>query len=364
MTRHTVSRSMAALALVLVMLAGTVPALAAGTGFNARLKMALSTRTGPGTRYDEPGTFFKNNWSSTSVRVLSRAWDSQNDIWWVQVEFGSGRQKIRAYTGLKRVDIDISHIPDEHDMGTATMVRSATAYWGPGTDYVSSKYDIPSGAAVTICDVEAGYAQVEFYDSRVPNPRRRAWTPTGNLSGNWGSGVSGGYRSVSGRSDKWEAIVSAANADSWLTSSKDPYAYLPEKMIDGLDPTAWQFSTQVSPLGQSCAYFTFSTPVDVDEIWIKNGFWKITADYDQYWRNSRPASIAISYMYNGGWQYTDESVFSLGDYKSMQTVRLGPHYNVTGIRLRILSIYTGERFPNDVCISEVRFIRTPSLYGY
>ncbi len=358
----SVFKSLITLILVLGMLMGTLPAKAAGTGFSAGLRMALATRSGPGTLYDEPGSFFESDWGSATVQVLTRAWDSRNGIWWVQVEFGSGWSKYRVYTGLKRVYVNIDHVPDEHEMGTAVMTSSSPAYWGPGSDYVSADFDIPAGTAVTIYDVEAGYAQVEFSDSRVSNPRRRAWTPTGSLSGSWGVNLSEGYRAVSGRSDKWEAVAVSANADSWLTNSKDANAFLPEKMIDGLDPTAWQFSTQVSPLGQACCYFTFSTAVDVDELWIKNGFWKITADYDQYYRNSRPSAIAISYMYEGGWDYADETVFSLGDFKSMQTVQLGPHYSVRGIRLRILSIYTGERFPTDVCISEVRFIRTPAFY--
>ncbi len=351
--RHSVPKGVTALVLILSILLCSLPALGAGTGFKAGLLMRLSTRSGPSTLYDEPGTFFSSNWSSASVRVLSRAWDSRNDIWWVQVEFGAGNQKIRAYTGLKRVDVNINILPDETSQGTAKMVRSATAYWGPGTDYAASKYDIPSGVSVTIYDIEAGYAQVEFSDNRISNPLRRAWTPVENLSPKPSGST---YNVIS--SGKWQAVVSTVNADSWITSSKDPYAYLPEKMIDGIDPTAWQFSTLNSPLGQASCYFTFSGAVDVDEIWIKNGFWKTTAGYDQYYRNSRPQSIAISYMYDGTSYYTDEAIFSLPDYRSMQTVQLGPHYNVRAVRLRILSAYTGEKFPTDVCISEVQFIHT------
>ncbi len=355
--KHFTLKCLTALALILVMLTGTFPASAAGIGIKAGLLMRLSTRTGPGTLYDEPGTFFNNNWPSTSVRVLSRAWDSRNDIWWVQVEFGSGTQKIRAYTGLKRVDVDIDRVPNEYSQGTATMIRSSTAYWGPGTDYASSKYNIPSGTAVTIYDIEAGYAQVEFSDSRISNPLRRAWTSVDNLTPK----PSGSDYVVLGP-NKWQAVVSDVSADSWITSSKDPYAYLPEKMIDGLDPTAWQFSTERTSLGQCSCYFTFNSAVDVDEIWLKNGFWKTTSGYDQYYRNSRPSSVAVSFRYAGRSYYTDETVCGIADYKAQHTLSLGMHRNVTGIRLRILSIYTGERFPTDVCISEVMFIRTPSLY--
>ena len=360
--RNLFRRTLAALAAVLVMLSAAVPAFAAGYGTKAGLLMRLATRTGPGTWYDEPGTFFTSNYSSVSVRVLSRSWDNQNDIWWVQVEFSSGGKSYRAYTGLKRGNVNINTVPDEYPMGSATMRYSATAYWGPGTNYASSKYDIPSGVEVTIYDVENGYAQVEFSDSRVSNPRRRAWTPTSSLSGSWGSDTSTGYRSIPGRPDKRQAVVSSAGADSYITSSKDPYAYLPEKMIDGLEPTAWQFSTTRSPLGQCCCYFNFTSAVNIDEIWMKNGFWKITSGYDQYYRNSRVRGLAVSFRYAGSSYYTDEISFTVGDSKTQQIINLGPHRNVTGVRLRILSIYTGEKFPNDVCISEAMFVSTPSMY--
>ena len=167
---------------------------AAGFGTSAYLKMALATRTGPGTWYDEPGTFFSKNYRSTTVRVLSKAWDDRNSIWWLQVEFYRNSTPYRAYTGLKRVDIDISDVPEESVLGTSVTLRSAAGYWGPGTEYASSKYDIPSGVSVTVLDVENGYAQIEFYDGRTADrsyARRRAWIKTDYLDGSWGG--SSGY---------------------------------------------------------------------------------------------------------------------------------------------------------------------------
>ncbi|MBP3540746.1 MAG: hypothetical protein J6K72_02855 [Clostridia bacterium] len=58
----------------------------------------LSTRSGPGTNYAETGTFnhLKNVW----VQVRSRAWDSSNQIWWVEVLVGDQW----LWTGYKRFD--------------------------------------------------------------------------------------------------------------------------------------------------------------------------------------------------------------------------------------------------------------------
>ncbi len=186
-------------AALLMLMPGMHSAQAAGYGIWAGLKMKLATRTGPGTWYDQPGSFFSGNYRSTSVRVLTRAWDDSNEIWWLQVEFTYHDMLCRAYTGLKRVNVDINSVPEEQVIGSARTTRSAAGYWGPGTDYMASQYDIPSGTYVTVLDEENGYAQVEFYDSRPGDSKvntRRAWIPTNYLSGSWygqsgGSGNSG-----------------------------------------------------------------------------------------------------------------------------------------------------------------------------
>ena len=166
---------------------------AAGYGYNAPLKMALSTRSGPGTWYDATGTFFSSNFREKTVRVLSKAWDDRNSIWWLQVEFYRNSMLYRAYTGLKRVDIDINDVPEERVLGTAVTRRSAAGYWGPGTDYAASKYDISSGISVTVLDIENNYAQIEFDDSRTADrsyARRRAWISTDYLNGSWNTAQS------------------------------------------------------------------------------------------------------------------------------------------------------------------------------
>ena len=63
------------------------------------LNAKLATRTGPGTQYDEPGTFLS---AGSQVTVLSKAYDTRNEIWWIQVEFSVSGSRYRAYTGLKR----------------------------------------------------------------------------------------------------------------------------------------------------------------------------------------------------------------------------------------------------------------------
>ena len=95
------------------------------------LNNKLTTRNGPGTTYDEPGTFLS---VGSAVTVLSKAFDTANGIWWVQVEFSSGRSRYRAYTGLKRMDgLNIAGVPEEYPIGTCTVNRSLECFYGLGT---------------------------------------------------------------------------------------------------------------------------------------------------------------------------------------------------------------------------------------
>ena len=74
----------------------------------------LSTRKGPGTQYAEGGTYrVKNQW----IKVLAKAWDRRNGIWWVKCEIPY-KNKIRVlWTGYKRFDagtLSLEDLPEEY----------------------------------------------------------------------------------------------------------------------------------------------------------------------------------------------------------------------------------------------------------
>ena len=170
--------------------------------------------------------------------------------------------------------------------------------------------------------------------------------------------------------------VSVVNVDatSWI-EGKDPSAYVPYRMIDGVETTAFQFSTKTTPLGKAYVYFYLAAPSEISALWIKNGFWKITDGLDQYTRNSRVKVMTVDFQYEGSTQYRDPKTVTLPDDKSRQDwtrVDLGSHQNVVSVRFLIKSIYQGSKYKNDVCISEVRFVGsgtapstvpTGALYG-
>ena len=143
------------------------------------LNSKLATRTGPGTVYDEPGTFLS---AGSAVTVLSKAYDSANGIWWVQVEFSYNRSKYRAYTGVKRMnDLNLSSVPEEIPIGSCTVNYSLECYYGPGTEYKQIARNVPAGVSCTIYGYASGrgayesdYILIEFYDSGL-KCWRRAW---------------------------------------------------------------------------------------------------------------------------------------------------------------------------------------------
>ena len=144
----------------------------------AILNQRMATRTGPGTQYDEPGSFFSQG---TAVTVLSKAYDSRNGIWWVQVEFQYQNQTMRAYTGVKRFqNLNLNQIPEEEEIGRCTTSWAAKAYYGPSFEYRQIPSIVPRGVTCRIyayaTDGETDFLQIEFYDSSVGRTRR-AWVP-------------------------------------------------------------------------------------------------------------------------------------------------------------------------------------------
>ena len=153
--------------------------------------------------------------------------------------------------------------------------------------------------------------------------------------------------------------VNLADSTSYIVG-KDPEAYIPFRMIDGDEKTCYQFSAKESKLGEAYVYFFFETCGSFDEIWIKNGFWKKSDGKDQYLRNSRVKTMTVEFSYPDGDGYRDAVSVSLKDDKKRKdwtVISLDHKTQVHAVRFRIDSIYQGTKFKNDVCISEVMFVK-------
>ena len=139
-----------------------------------RLTERMATRSGPGTQYDELGSYFQ---AGTWVRAVSAAFDERNSIWWIQTEFTYRGEKRRAYTGVKRLDMMVTQVPIEFVQKTGVRLkRSVYGYYGPGYGYAMHGEKVPAGTIGDIWQTEGAYVQLEFYDSNLGS-MRRVWVP-------------------------------------------------------------------------------------------------------------------------------------------------------------------------------------------
>ena len=177
-------RCITSFTLTFVLLCLSASALAAGNGSYtydsgvwANLLMRLSTRSGPSTSYDEPGTFFQNTWRTETVRVLGKEWDG--NIWWVMVEFQNGRDAYRAWTGLKRVNVNLDDVPEVYSIGQGTVEATETRR-GPGANYAKGP-TITGWKDVVAYAWENGYVEVEYFNESY-DTIYRCWVPENKVS--------------------------------------------------------------------------------------------------------------------------------------------------------------------------------------
>lgn len=146
-------------------------------GVQVLTKERLATRSGPGTNYTGSGSYFQ---AGTWVKALSAAYDSTNEIWWVQVELTYSGELRRVYTGVKRLQMMADQVPIEEEQGGAVVTRSVYGYWGPGYGYSMYGDRIPAGTTGTIWQREGSYAQFEYFDE-AQQAYRRVWVPENAL---------------------------------------------------------------------------------------------------------------------------------------------------------------------------------------
>lgn len=143
--------------------------LTANAAVWATLNQPIATRTGPGTKYTEPGGFLSRG---DRVVVRSKVWDSVNEIWWVQVEFtppyyyNYSYDKIRVYTGSWRMNVNLNNVPTEYALQTCRVVEDADAFAGPWYDgFMPWSDTIYAGTSATLLEVENGFAHIECWNS-------------------------------------------------------------------------------------------------------------------------------------------------------------------------------------------------------
>ncbi len=166
-----------AMLIALMLLAACVPALAAT---QARVTEGyIATRSGPGTKYTEPGSFLSYG---SQVTVHTKVWDHANEIYWVQVEFTNRGERYRAYTGSWRLDVNLNSVPDEIIEGYSWLTSNTCGYAGPGYDYhYYGDIQLYRNGDCRIIEVENNFAMVETSSSS--QGLTRVWVPLSAIYG-------------------------------------------------------------------------------------------------------------------------------------------------------------------------------------
>ncbi len=149
-------------------------------GVIGTLTKRAATRSGPGTRYDEPGSFFDEG---DEVKVISKGYSAPNSNWWYQIEFKFNGKWYRAYTPVNRVNVDDSLVPVEPSsdapLDSKPLLRTLEAHIGPGTEYLEYRGTyVYEGVICNIYAIENGWVQIEYTDYALEDtPLRRGWVP-------------------------------------------------------------------------------------------------------------------------------------------------------------------------------------------
>ena len=141
---------------------------------SATLNQKMATRTGPSTAYTEDhGTLP----ADTSIVVYQQEMGS--GVPWVMVEFERNGLPVRAYTGLKRVNVS-GEVPwATQKPALVTVQQDTAAHFGPGTRYMPSKTVVTAGTSAEVYCEDNGWALIDY---QYNNEKRiRIWVPVDAL---------------------------------------------------------------------------------------------------------------------------------------------------------------------------------------
>ena len=143
--------------------------------------MKISTRSGPSTSYRDMGTY---DLEGRYLRILSRAYDDVNGIWWVQCVIPSNG--LALWTGYKRFDhstLPLEIIPIEGQdavesdeiYGRATMKISTRS--GPSTKYEDTgTYDLAGQYLRILARAYDRVNEIWWVKCIIPSNGRALWT--------------------------------------------------------------------------------------------------------------------------------------------------------------------------------------------
>lgn len=150
------------------------------------LNVSPATRSGPNSKFDEYGTF---PLGGKTVTAISRSYDVNNGIWWIQIEFNTNGKLVRAYVTVSSLRDNLGDLPEEEVLNDSAMIReNSPIYAGPGTNYARANFadswmsgTVYSGTKCSVYAYENGFAQIEYRDTDA-YLYRRVWVPVNVLT--------------------------------------------------------------------------------------------------------------------------------------------------------------------------------------
>ncbi|MBR5288789.1 MAG: hypothetical protein IKU34_09425 [Clostridia bacterium] len=158
-------------------------------GVYARPNQKLALRSGPGTKYSELFSI-----AASGVEDFMFFWQEKGgSVMWGMVEFECRYGRYRAYTGMKRIDVNKNDITTGNSEGVMCAVGrdGAYAYYGPGRYYAPVETKVPAWTEIVVYHEEGGWVMADFVlpgakDNQYDKNQKqltRAWIPVDALTG-------------------------------------------------------------------------------------------------------------------------------------------------------------------------------------
>lgn len=140
-------------------------------------------------------------------------------------------------------------------------------------------------------------------------------------------------------------IIKNVTVSSYLIDkNQSKFAYHPINLIDEDNSTAWFKGVKGDGIGE-WVKFDFITPVNINQIYINNGYGK---SVQLFKANNRVKQIEVTTN-----NPSDKEIFDLEDNLNKQSIKFTVN-NISFLRITIKSIYKGDEY-SDTGMSEVGF---------
>ena len=124
-------------------------------GVRAVPNQKLAFRTGPNTAFGELYTL------PESTDIVALEIEYGNDVPWVLVEYQYNGKRVRAYTGLKRMDLT-GYVPNaNHERLARRLVNQGTVYAAPDL-HAEIRATLSAGTTVTFLGYEGAFCFIEY----------------------------------------------------------------------------------------------------------------------------------------------------------------------------------------------------------